>query len=127
MTIPLVVTTFAAVGVPVSVPLTVLNPAHEGLLVIPKEGILPFPPVTVGLKVYVLPAVTLVAGVPEIFSAVVGAVLPPEPTTFTANGAVLDHCEPLVTSMTIPLVVPTFAAVGLPVRVPLTVLKPAHE
>jgi hypothetical protein len=45
------VPTFALVGLPVNVPVTVLKPAHEGLLTMPKVTPSPFAPVTVGLKV----------------------------------------------------------------------------
>src|SRR5258706_409662 len=75
MTIDDVVPTFADVGLPVSVPLTVLNPSHEGLLEMLKDTVWPSVPVTLGLNEYVLPTVTLAAGVPEIASVLACAAL----------------------------------------------------
>ena len=51
MVIAAVVPTFAAVGVPVTVPCMLLKPIHEGLLAIWKDMVLPFVPVTVGVNV----------------------------------------------------------------------------
>ena len=58
---------------------------------------------------------------------VAGAGVPEAAPTFTVKGLILAHCEPVVTWMVIAAVVPTFAAAGVPVTVPCTVLKPIHE
>ena len=55
------------VGVPLSWPVVALNVAHDGLLVIENVSV-PEPPVAVGWKLYALPTVAVVAGVPEIVS-----------------------------------------------------------
>ncbi len=93
-------------------------------------------PDAVGVKVYVLPALTLLGGVPEIVNGwladgVLDGVEVPEASTCTVKGLRLDHASPVAVPVTawmpIEPEVPTLAAVGVPVSVPVTVLKCPHE
>jgi hypothetical protein len=58
--------TLLEAGVPVSAPVVVLKLAQAGLLVIEKVSVLPLGSVVLGVKLYAVPAVTDVAGVPLI-------------------------------------------------------------
>ena len=66
ITIPEVVPTSAAVGVPLSCPVAVLKLAQDGWLVIENVRAPPNGSVVVGVKEYAAPTVTLVFGEPEI-------------------------------------------------------------
>jgi len=66
ITIPEVVPTSAAVGVPLSCPVAVLKLVQGGWLVIENVRVLPDGTVVVGVKEYAMPTVTLVFGEPEI-------------------------------------------------------------
>ena len=60
------VPTSAAAGVPLSCPVAALKLAHEGKLVMENVRGLPEGSLTVGVKEYAIPTVTLAPGVPEI-------------------------------------------------------------
>ena len=66
ITIPLYVPTSLADGVPLIWPVAMLNVAQAGLLVIENDSVWPAGPLAVGVNEYVVPAVTLVGGVPEM-------------------------------------------------------------
>lgn len=65
----------AAVGVPASLPVEVLNDAHEGLFAMLKVSASPFASLAVGVNAYAVPTVAEVPGVPVI----VGAEFEPDP------------------------------------------------
>ena len=67
-----------------------LKLAQLGACCTEYDRALPAESLAVGWKLYLLPAVTEVGGVPEIVT-VAGDGLPPEATTFTANAVVLAH------------------------------------
>jgi hypothetical protein len=96
ITIPDVVPTSPAPGVPLSCPLLVLKLAQEGLLVIEKARVLPDGSVVVGVKEYAVPTVTLVPGEPEI----VGPETPA--ATVIANAGSEALATPSVTPITMP-------------------------
>jgi len=96
ITMPEVVPTSAAVGVPLSCPLVVLKLAHEGWWLMEKVRELPDGSVVVGTKEYAVPTVTLVFGEPEM----VGPETPP--TTVIAKAGNEALATPSVTLMTIP-------------------------
>ena len=56
----------AAVGVPCSCPVDVLNVAHAGRLTIENVSVLPSGSLAVGVKAYCTPTVAVVGGDPEI-------------------------------------------------------------
>jgi hypothetical protein len=66
ITMPEVVATSAAVGVPLNCPVAVLKLAHGGWLMIENVRVLADGSVVVGVKEYAVPTVTLVFGEPEI-------------------------------------------------------------
>jgi hypothetical protein len=96
ITMPEVVPTFAAVGVPLSCPVALLKLAQEGWLVMEKVRVLPDGSVVVGVKEYAVPTVTLVAGEPEI----VGPETPAATVIAKAGSEAL--ATPSVTLMTMP-------------------------
>lgn len=83
--------------------------------------VLPDGSLAVGVKEYAVPAVTLVAGVPEI----VGPEAPDTTVIVKAGSEAL--ATPSLTLITIPASVPTSAAVGVPLSCPLAILKLAQE
>lgn len=119
---PVEVPTLAAAGVPLRLPVPLLNVAHEGLPLIEKVNVPPPGLDAVGLNVYAVPAVTLVGGVPEMAGGGGGV----DDFTVIANGGKAADAEPLLTLITIPGVVPTLAIVGVPLRVPVPVLNFPH-
>jgi hypothetical protein len=123
MTIPVEVPAFAAAGVPLRLPVAVLNVAQEGLPAIEKVRVPPEGLDAFGWNAYGLPATTWVAGVPEIVGG--GAVC--EPVTVMANAGREADAEPLLTLITIPAEVPRFAIPGVPLRLPVPALNVAHE
>src|SRR5258708_170598 len=68
MTMLEVVPALAAAGVPLSLPVEVLNVAHEGPLLIENVKAAPLPPAALGVNAYARPAVTLLAGLPVMVS-----------------------------------------------------------
>jgi len=65
----------------------------------------------------------LVAGVPEI----VGGGAEVDPVTVIENGGREADAEPLLTLITMPELVPTLAAAGVPLRLPVPALNVAHD
>src|SRR5215831_3695872 len=66
----------AAVGVPLSCPVLVLNVAHDGLPAMLNVSAVPVSgSLAVGVNVYAVPTEALVGGVPEIVGAVFGTVI----------------------------------------------------
>ena len=91
ITIPLYVPTSLADGVPLSCPVAILKVAQAGLFVIENERRLPEGSLAVGVNEYAVPAVTLVAGVPEMVGGAVETLtvtdwlaLPPGPLQLSA-------------------------------------------
>ena len=66
MTMPAVVPTSPAPGVPDSAPVLVLNAAHAGLFVMLKVSVLPSGSLAVGVNAYAFPGMTVIPGVPLI-------------------------------------------------------------
>ena len=58
--------TLPAAGVPLSCPVAMLKVAQGGRFVIENDSVWPAGPLAVGVNEYVVPAVTLVGGVPEM-------------------------------------------------------------
>jgi hypothetical protein len=73
--------------------------------------------------VYAVPAVTVVGGVPEMLG---GGVFVEAVTVIAKPGKAAD-AEPLLTLITMPAEVPTSAAAGVPLRLPVPVSNLAHE
>jgi len=121
ITMPEVVPTSAATGVPASCPFVVLKLAHEGLLVMEKVRLLPDGSVVVGVKEYAVPTGALVFGEPEM----VGPETPAATVTAKAGSEAL--ATPSLTLMTIPAEAPTSLAAGVPLSCPVAMLKLAHE
>jgi hypothetical protein len=103
-----------------------LKVAQEGMFCTENKIVVPLGPLAVGVNEYALPATTLVAGVPDIVGGGGGggeeAAL-----TVIVNAASEADWEPSLTLMTMPEYVPTFEAVGLPLRSPVAVLKLAQD
>jgi hypothetical protein len=66
--------TFAIVGVPERAPVEASNEAHDGWFVIEKVSGSPFSSFAIGAKLYCVPGLTAVPGVPEIVGALFAAV-----------------------------------------------------
>src|SRR6185369_10465102 len=114
---------FVAPGVPERRPVLALNVAQVGRFAIVKVSASLSASAAVGWNAYAVPCFAFVAGVPLIVGGrfVVGAV------TLMANAGRAALALPSLTLMTIPVVVPTFAAAGVPVRAPVAVLNCAHD
>lgn len=101
ITIPEVLPTSAAVGVPLSCPVAVLKLAQGGWLVIENVKVLPDGSVVVGVKEYAVPTVMLVSGEPEIVGP--GIVGPETPAaTVIANARSEALATPSVALITMP-------------------------
>ena len=109
----------ALAGVPESLPVVVLNVAHVGLFWMLYMSVSPSGSAPDGWKLYAEPAITLVAGEPEIVGARFGAAL-----TVIVKGASESVALPSLTVMTMPLNVP--ALVGVPLSRPVEVSNAAH-
>src|SRR5262245_5063864 len=109
ITMLLNVPTLAAAGVPCSCPVFALNVAHVGRFAIENVSGSESASAAVGWKLYATPCVAVVGGEPVIVGALLAAAL-----TVIENAASDALSEPSLTLMTIPLVVPTFAAAGVP-------------
>jgi len=118
ITMPLYAPTWAVVGVPDRRPVVVLNAAHEGLFCTEYVSVAPSGSDAVGWKVYCAPAVTAVAGVPEIVGAAFGAA-----ATWIVNDAREAVATWSVTVIVMRAEVPTDPAVGVPDRRPVVALK----
>jgi hypothetical protein len=113
ITIPEYDPTSVAVGVPLSCPVALLNPAQPGIPVIENIRRLPAGSLAVGVKEYAAPTVTLVLGVPEIVGGEGDdAALPA--STCTENPGNVAVFSPSLTAMTMFEYVPTLPAEGLP-------------
>ena len=109
----------AVAGVPWSRPLVESNVAHGGVALMLKLNVVPgFGSLAVGVNEYGVPAGTLVAGVPEITGGVF--------VTAIENAASGVDARPSLTRITMPFVVPMWAAAGVPCSVPVAVLNVAH-
>jgi hypothetical protein len=105
-----------------------LKAAQEGLFTM--LNVTPEPD-ALGVNEYALPTVAVIAGEPEI----VGAPPPPPPVPVPPelaevvmwNSALVAVLTPSDTRMRMSLWVPTFAAAGVPVRLPVVALKAAHD
>src|SRR5687767_6917653 len=117
-----VLPTLDEVGVPESRPVEVLNVAQLGRFWIENCSELPSGSLATGVKLYALPAVTLVAGVPVMVGArFVGGVVGALTVMLKAGSEVV--AMPSFTEITMPLAVPTFAAAGMPEMRPVDAVK----
>ena len=91
-------------GVPVSAPVVVLKLAQLGLLMIENVSVLPLGSVVLGVKLYAVPAVSDVAGLPLIVGGDDGGggVPPAGAETVMENAASEALDIPSVTEITIP-------------------------
>ena len=88
---------------------------------------MPAESLAVGWKLYLVAAVTEVAGVPEIVTVEAEGV-PPEPeVTWIENVRSSATDRPLFTMISMLLYAPTLPAVGVPDSFPVVPLKVAHE
>ncbi len=111
------------VGVPVSAPVNVLKVAQAGLLLIENASVSPLASDAVGENEYAVPTWPVVAGVPES----VGAVLAVLVTLIEKVGKLALPPLPSLTEITMPAKLPCWAALGVPVRAPVVVLKAAQD
>jgi hypothetical protein len=109
-----------APGVPASLPVEVLNVAHDGLLRIENVSGLPSGSLAVGWKEYAVPTLAVLGGVPVM----VGDLFALGFTTSEYAGSD-TFVVPSVTEMTIPLQVRACSANGLPYKRPVVVSKDA--
>src|SRR5215469_1211180 len=123
MTIGLEVPTFDAAGVPLSVPVFVLNAAHEGLPVMANVSLRALASEALGWNVYASPTTAWVLGVPEMVGGAGGV---STPTEMAKEGSDALWC-PLFTLMTMPESEPTSAAPGVPTSWPVFALNVAQE
>ena len=118
ITMPEVVPTAVVAGVPDSWPEAMLNVAQLGLFCTLKLRVLPLGSVVVGVKLYAVPAVTEVAGVPEIVGAAV--VVPPElPLLLPPELLPPELLPPVVPPLLPPVVPPELPPVVPPELPPL--------
>src|SRR5262245_38279915 len=92
----------AAPGVPCNAPFAVLNVAHVGRFAIANVSALPSGSAAVGTKLYAVPCVAVIAGVPDMVGTrlLVGAV------TLIVNAASATEVAPSLTEITMLPVVP---------------------
>ena len=110
-------------GVPLNFPVELLKLLHAGMLATLKVSVLPFASVAVGVKEYSDPAVAVVAGLPEIVSGV--AVV--DVVTVMEKAGNFETEVPSDAPMMMLAYVPAWAAVGVPLNLPVAVLKVAHD
>ena len=120
ITTPVAAPTFAAAGVPVSVPSALLIDSHAGLPRTLNVRRSPSASAAVGRNVYAWPTVAPVAGEPEIVGARLVC------ATVTVNAGRVVVAVPSLTLITMPDAVPTFAAAGVPESVPSLLLIDNH-
>ncbi len=101
-------------------PVATLKVAQDGRFCTLNESASPLVSLACGVKVYAVPAVAMVAGVPEMVGGLAGA----ETVIEKAGSEAL--AEPSLTEITILEKVPTLAVVGVPESWPVAVLKLAH-
>src|SRR5262245_46415140 len=111
-----------APGVPCRVPFAALNVAQVGLFAIANVSVLPSASAAVGRKLYAVPCLAVVGGVPEIVGArlLVGAV------TLIANVGSAADVVPSLTEMTMLPKVPVVPDGGVPDSRPSSVSNAAH-
>lgn len=127
MTIPRVIPTLLAPGVPVSAPDEVLNVAQAGLFTIENVSVSPSASAADATKLYAEPCVTWVAGVPEIVGGRFAGAGDDAAFTVRSKAGSDLLALPSDTAMTMPRVTATSAAAGVPVSAPDAVLKLAQE
>jgi hypothetical protein len=110
---------FAAVGVPLSAPDSVLNVAHTGLFAMLKRSGSPSTSLALGWNAYVALITAAVAGAPEMTGAVLSRLLARIAKLFSAR-----VLTPSLTAMRMSAHQPT--VVGVPESRPVAVLKLAH-
>ena len=120
ITIPVVMLTSLLPGVPMSAPVVVLKLAQLGLLLMLNVSGSLSGSLAVGAKLYEASCTTLVAGVPDIIGASLRLI-----TSILKAGSVTLN-SPSLTLITIPVVMPTSLLPGMPVSVPVVVLKLAQ-
>lgn len=119
---PFCVPPYAELGVPESLPVDVLNVAQAGLPEMLNVSGSLFASFAVGVKLYAAPTATEVAGVPVIVGAEFVVVAD---VTVRVNDARDAESEPSDTLIFTPDVLPV--ALGVPLNLPVDVLKLAHE
>ena len=112
-----------AAGVPLSLPVFVLNAAHEGLPVMANVSLLALTSEALGWNVYASPTTASVLGVPEMVGGAGGV---STPTEMAKAGSDAVWC-PLFTLMTMPESEPTSAAPGVPTSWPVFALNVAQD
>jgi hypothetical protein len=113
--------TSATAGVPVRRPVEVLNVAQLGLFEMLNVSVSPSASVALGWKLYAVPAITEVAGVPLMVGARLVVAL-----IWIVNDGNEAVAIPSLAVIVIRPVVPTFAADGVPVSRPVVVLNVAQ-
>ena len=112
------VPTLALEGVPLTVPVDVLNAAQGGRFCTLKVSVRPAGPLAVGVNEYACPTETCVAGVPLIVG---GTAL-----TWMLNAGSEADSWPSLTAITMFENVPTFELEGVPLTAPVDVLNAAQ-
>ena len=100
-----------------------LKLAQAGLFCTANDSVFPSGSLAVGLKEYAVPATSVVAGVPDIAG---GRFAVAAAATVRENAGSDADEIPSLARITIPEVVPTFAADGVPLSVPVLALNAAH-
>src|ERR1700693_1579445 len=119
ITMPEEVPTLAAVGVPLNWPDVLLSVAHDGWPVMENVSLPPPGSEALGWNEYTLPTSSWVGGVPEIVG--------PEDVTVIEKAGSAADADPSLTLITMPEEVPTFAALGVPLRSPVILLNVAQD
>jgi len=109
-------------GVPLRVPVDVLNAAQVGRFWTLKVSVEPDGPAAVGVKLYVCPSLTEVVGVPLMVGGGGGA----DAVTWMLNACNEADAWPSLTLITMFENVPIFELDGVPLRAPVEVLRVAH-
>jgi hypothetical protein len=109
-------------GVPESLPVDVLNVAHDGLFEMLNVSGSLFASLAVGVKLYATPVLAVVEGVPPIFGA---EFVVEEPETVMLNVGREALVTPSVAVMM--MLENTPVAEGVPESLPVEVLKVAHD
>jgi hypothetical protein len=119
------VPTFALAGVPETVPVAMLKVAHDGRFCTLKESASPSVSRAVGVKMYGVPAISVVDGEPEMVGGgLAGAEAAAE--TLIEKGASEARAWPSLTLMMMFVKLPTFVLLGVPESWPVAELKLAH-
>jgi hypothetical protein len=128
MTMLVYVPTFAVAGVPVRAPEAVVNAAQLGIFWMLKVSASPSASDAEGVKLYAVPAVAEVPGVPDIVGGWLdgGGDDPADAATVIVNALSDAVALPSLTLITMFAYVPVWELEGVPVRVPVEALKVAH-